>query len=190
MLPGFRGYGTRKYFMNGGIVDGPPPLGQPPIIPRTTNHIPILIALDLVQYHFDKNGLDWPLKLPRIKTEPTNQMIDVRMFHDSQVKVQHEKLNFEKLLLNHGLYVSSTRLYPMFMAVLEDINADEHRSWWRVLITFHFGALLAEECLHKDHVHMIEFVIDWVASYVEYYFGKWIREQGGWKACTSNTANM
>ena len=67
-----------------------------------------------------------------------------------------------------------------FINVVEEMFRDGHYNWGRIVTVYAFGARLASYCMEAGMSESVQFVAEYVGSYVAEKLAPWISSQGGW----------
>lgn len=94
-----------------------------------------------------------------------------------EISLKHEIL-FDSMV--NKLNVDRDNGLQTFINVVEEMFRDGFYNWGRIVTVYAFGARLARYCVEAGMSESVQFVAEYVGSYVSDKLTPWIASQGGW----------
>lgn len=109
---------------------------------------------------------------------PVNQYAKTMRRTVDEISVKHEIL-FNSMV--NKLNVDHDNGLQTFINVVEEMFRDGFYNWGRIVTVYAFGARLARYCVEAGMAESVQFIAEYVGSYVSDKLTPWISSQGGWE---------
>lgn len=75
---------------------------------------------------------------------------------------------------------SKVQLKELLRRVFDEMFADNHQNWGRIVTVLVFGACVSKTLLDKNHKELADMVAEYVGESVHTRSHEWVSKQGGW----------
>ncbi|KAK3103484.1 hypothetical protein FSP39_019575 [Pinctada imbricata] len=135
------------------------------------------LAADYINYRLQKHGFSWENR-PSIENQ--NNGLPVCQAIRAMGDEFEERFQEQFDCMVNQLHITQNTAYPTFQRVVEELFSNG-TNWGRVVALFGFGGAIAVQCVEKGMPQIVDNIVDWVSTYIDYTLEEWIRSQGGWQ---------
>lgn len=138
------------------------------------------LTVDYISYRlrskFEQNKLSGLPRVFLIPQSPIKTSSSTLRKLATLMESEHPDL-FESLCTTLG--ITPVTAHPTFVGVAQEIF-QAGINWGRVVALFTFGGVVAHHFVETQRPEMVQYIVEWIVSFIANNLLTWIRENGGW----------